>query len=173
MALRVEPGESSADGPLGTNAPDLAKNSVPIRRSFSYGMAIVYNRSSTTMILRSVHLVDETPGLKLVGAFALGPHRYQGDHRINLWSGDDGWPSVLDHPPRPLRPLRGHPVPRHGRPEGRWGTELYLKLRVAHSGRFEFRHLRVRYRAGDQPYVAVIKHPFVACGRHDPDRLCH
>ena len=162
----------SADGPLGTNAPDLGTNSVPIRRSFSYGMAIVYNHSSSRMTLRSVRLVDATPGMKLVKAFALGPHRYQGDHRINLWSGDDGWPSALRNPPRPLRPLRGHPVPRQGRPEARWGTELYLKLRVAHAGRFQFRHLRVRYRVRDHPYVAVIEHPFRSCGRPDPDQIC-
>lgn len=166
------PPRTSRDQPLSTNAPDLLSNAVPVRRSFSYGMPIVYNETTSKMTLRSVHLVDETPGMQLVGAYALGPHRYLGHHRINLFSGGDGWPTGIHAPIRPLQPLRGHTVPRRGTPEHGWGTELYLKLRVAHTGRFEFKHLAVRYRVGGKTYRAVIRHPFAACGRGDPDRRC-
>jgi hypothetical protein len=148
---------------LVTNAADKTGLPVKAGRPFSYGEVVVYNRSRDRVTLQGVRLVDASPGLDLLDAFALPPRRYLNHHRIETDSGGYPWPELAGDRIHPLKPLAGQAVPSRHTRGGRWGVELFLKLEAAKPGLFKFQHVEVSYRTRSGDSSVVLTHPFFAC----------
>lgn len=167
-------GAGGADTPAALRArpPDLLGFSVHPRRPFTYGEAILYNRTREPVKLESLRLVDASPGLRLLQADALGPSRtFDGEHLISD-SGGPGWPSPSWKRIRPLRPLRGHSVPSDHTNKGRRGVELWLKLQVPKNGAYRVRHFEVTYDVGGTTHSLVFPDTLLACAQRDLTKQC-
>lgn len=142
-------------GPLTT--PEMTE--ITLRRhpgqQFGFGLAVAYNNGEKPAVLRSLGLIDPTPGLRVVGTRVAGPER----ELLALGSTSE-WPSdeFTDQ-----RPVRGFAVAPISEPDGERGVELLLGLRADKLGRYETSGVVVDYTVGDTEHRAYIRNGLSVC----------
>jgi hypothetical protein len=126
------------------------------------GLAVLYNLGRAPAVIERVRLLHRTRGMRLIGVFAAGRPR------ANL-AGNYDWP--LRHGDFPsVRRAAGARVLVASDPERDIGTELLVALRFPHTGRFEYRGLRVYYRYRGRHYVTDAAVPYRFCVARHPGR---
>lgn len=154
IVLRGDDGEPTP-GPLGTDEIQSLGFSQEVRREFTFGLPVAFNRGDEPAVLERIVLVDPTPGLEVVATRVAGP-----DRRILFKASDEVWPSpeITD-----LHPVEGFEVAPQDEPGGDRGVELVFAGRADRPGRYRTHGVQIDYRVGDTEHRSTLNISFRVC----------
>jgi len=152
-------GDGTASSDVFLKKPGFTTASAPAKPhlAFPFGAVVLQNDGGEPLTLRDVQL-ESDPGVRVVGAKVLGPHR-----RAFITAGGVHWPgSGITG----LKPLRGYVVQPHS------NVEPYLKLR-APAGRHILQRVTIDYSIGADHFSTQKPVWFAVCVRDPIIPHCH
>lgn len=142
-------------GPLSNSEAASITVKRHVGQPFGFGMAVAVNHGDQPAVLRSIRLVNPTPGLRVIDTRVSGPER----EMLSLSTSSE-WPSDDFTDQRPVAGFHVAPVDEY---DGERGVELLFGLQADRVGRYDARAVAVEYTVGDTEHLAYIRQGIRVC----------
>ena len=147
---------SPSPGPLSTAAADSISGPQVAGEPFGFGLTVAYNTGDEDAVLDRAVLVNPTPGLRLLAAYAAGSQR-----KFLYTSVAPTWPDPKSF--SDLHPVARARVAPADQPAGKRGVEFVFALQADKPGRYSVKRVGVDYHVGDTKHHVMLRSGLLVC----------